>query len=281
MKNKRVMLSKALRINPVVVHRMLVDFIREEVHKVGFHKAVVGLSGGIDSSTVTALATQALGKENVLALLMPYATSSTESVTDAKEVVQQLGIRSVLIEITPMIDAYFKYLPEASALRRGNKMARERMSILYDFSAKEQALVLGTSNKTELLLGYGTQYGDMASAINPIGDLYKTQLRQLAQHLKIPTRIQKKVPTADLWAGQSDEAELGFTYLKVDTLLYYWIDERRSVSELLEMGFDKKFLELVQRKIQNSQFKRRLPVIAKLSQRTIDRDFRYGRDWGR
>lgn len=281
MKKTHTSLSECLAIHPQLVRQILVDFIRDEVNKVGFKKAVIGLSGGIDSSAVTYLAAQALGKVNVLAVLMPYATSSEDSVTDAKDVVKRLGIRSILIEITPMIDSYFKMFPDSSPGRRGNKMARERMTILYDLSAKENALVLGTSNKTELLLGYGTLYGDMASAINPIGDLYKTQLRQLARHLKLPKTILDKIPTADLWAGQSDEAELGFTYSNVDHLLIHMVDERRGMLELMELGFEKKFIELVQKKIQSSQYKRRLPVIAKVSQRTIDRDFRYGRDWGR
>lgn len=281
MKNKRTNLSDPLAINPKLVRDILVEFIANEVHKVGFKKGVVGLSGGIDSAVVATLAAAALGKENVIAVLMPYATSSEASVADAMQAVHRLGIRSMVIEITPMVDAYFKYFRDASHVRRGNKMSRERMSILYDISAKENALVLGTSNKTELLLGYGTLYGDMASAINPIGDLYKTQLRQLAKFLKLPKTIQAKPPSGDLWVGQTDEGELGFTYKDVDTLLYYLIDERRTPSELIDLGFDKKFIALIQKKVQSSQYKRRLPVIAKLSQRTIDREFRYGRDWGR
>jgi len=160
-------------------------------------------------------------------------------------------------------------------------MARERMSILYDLSAKEQALVLGTSNKTELLLGYGTQFGDLASAINPIGDLYKTQVRQLSKHLKLPKSIIDKAPTADLWVGQSDEVELGYTYEYIDQVLYYLIDERRTREEMVELGFDPIKLDKIHKQVQNSQFKRRLPIISKLSLRTIERDFRYARDWGK
>lgn len=213
--------------------------------------------------------------------MMPYKTSSRESLKDAEKIVKNLGIRSLKIDITPMIDAYFKSFPEADNMRRGNKMARERMTILYDLSAKENTLVLGTSNKTELLLGYGTLYGDMASAINPIGDLYKTQVRQLAKDLGVPKEIVDKKPSADLWLGQSDEEELGFTYEEVDRLLYYLVDKRYTDKELIKLGFDKDFIKKVIKKIQASQFKRKLPIIAKISERTIDRDFRYARDWGK
>jgi NAD+ synthase len=159
-------------------------------------------------------------------------------------------------------------------------MARERMTILYDQSSAWRGLVIGTSNKTELLLGYGTIYGDMASAINPIGDLYKTQVWQLADALGVPTAIVQKAPSADLWEGQSDETELGFQYRMIDQLLYYVVDHRYSVAELKQLGFDEAFVDAILRRIRDNQYKRRLPVIAKLSSRTIDRDFRYPRDWG-
>jgi NAD+ synthase len=160
-------------------------------------------------------------------------------------------------------------------------MARERMTILYDHSAEREALVLGTSNKTELLLGYGTLHGDMASAINPLGDLYKTQVWGLARHLELPEAIVDKAPSADLWSGQTDEEELGFGYDEVDRLLYRMVDERTAADELIEAGFDQEFVRRIGQMVQGSQFKRRLPVIAKLSTRTIDMDFRYARDWGR
>ncbi|MBI4641402.1 MAG: NAD+ synthase [Candidatus Tectomicrobia bacterium] len=272
---------QGLQINPRLVEKLLVNFIDNEVTKMGFHKVVVGLSGGIDSSLSAYLAATALGTKNVLGVMMPYKTSSPESVEHAQRVVESLGIRSLVVDITPMIDAYFEKFPEADHVRRGNKMARERMTILHDQSAHEKALVLGTSNKTELLLGYGTLYGDMASAVNPIGDLYKTQVRQLARYIGVPEAIILKKPSADLWFGQSDEDELGFTYEEVDALLFLLIDKRYAFEEVIEAGFKEEFVKKVYQRVQNSQFKRRLPVIAKVSSRTIDRDFRYSRDWGR
>ena len=200
---------------------------------------------------------------------------------DARALAEVTGIGTETVEITAQIDAYFEAYPEAGRLRRGNKMARERMTILYDHSAEREALVLGTSNKTELLLGYGTLHGDMASAINPLGDLYKTQVWGLARHLELPEAIVDKAPSADLWSGQTDEEELGFGYDEVDRLLYRMVDERTAADELIEAGFDQEFVRRIGQMVQGSQFKRRLPVIAKLSTRTIDMDFRYARDWGR
>jgi NAD+ synthase len=269
-----------LQINPELVRGILLGFIRNEVRKVGFARVVLGLSGGVDSSLVASLAAEALGRENVLALVMPYKTSDPKSRGDALQVIQQLGIRHLEIDITPQIDAYFNRFPDADQKQRGNKMARERMTILYDQSWAWQALVIGTSNKTELLLGYGTIYGDMASAINPIGDLYKTQVWQLADGVGVPTAIVQKAPSADLWSGQSDETELGFQYRMVDQLLYYLVDRRYTVAELQQRGFDPAFIDDIIRRVRDNQYKRRLPVIAKLSSRTIDREFRYPRDWG-
>ena len=270
-----------LAVNTTLLRRILTGFIREEIHKVGFTRGVVGLSGGLDSSVVTFLAAEALGPDNVYACILPYKTSSRESELHAKMVVKQLGIQSTVIDITPMVDAYLHLFPHADPVRRGNKMARERMTILYDHSAAISGLVLGTSNKTELLLGYGTIFGDMASALNPLGDIYKTQVWQLAEAMGVPSVIIEKKPSADLWAGQTDEQELGFTYREVDRLLYYMVDLRCSRKELIARGFAPSFIDLIYGKVQNSHFKRRLPVIAKVSNRTIDRDFRYSRDWGR
>jgi NAD+ synthase len=267
--------------NYALVERILVDFVRKEVTKVGLEHVVLGLSGGVDSSVSAAIAARALGPSAVLGVMMPYRTSSTESLSDAIAVARATGIETVTSEITAQIDAYFAQQPDASPLRRGNKMARERMTILYDYSAERAALVLGTSNKTELLLGYGTLHGDMASALNPIGDLYKTQVWGMAEHLDLPESVVKKAPSADLWVGQTDEQELGFGYREVDALLYWMVDERYTDTELLDEGFEAGFVERVRAMVQRSQFKRRLPVIAKVSPRTIDADFRYSRDWGR
>jgi NAD+ synthase len=269
-----------MKLNCELTARVLENFIRDELSKAGFSRVVVGLSGGIDSAVSCFLATRALGSENVRALMMPYKTSSQESLIDAKAVVKQLRIKSEVVEITPLVDGYFSSQPEANYVRRGNAMARARMIILFDKSVEHCALVLGTSNKTELLLGYGTLYGDMASAINPIGDLYKTDVFQLAGHLELPEAIIKKKPTADLWAGQSDEAELGFTYAEVDELLYELIDNRVSRERLIQQGFREEFVQKVIGKIQSSQFKRRGPVICKVSPRAITHDFHYLRDWG-
>ena len=269
-----------LAINAELVKGILVGFIRNEVRKVGFERVVLGLSGGVDSSLVATLATEALGPDNVLALVMPYKTSDKKSRSDALQVIRQLGIHHLEVDITPQIDAYFERFPDADQKRRGNKMARERKSIEYDHSSAWRALVLGTSNKTELLLGYGTIFGDLASAINPLGDLYKTQVWQLADAVGVPTAIVQKAPSADLWAGQSDEAELGFQYRMVDQLLYYLVDRRYSVEELTRLGFEPAFIDDIIRRVRDNQYKRRLPIIAKLSSRTIDREFRYPRDWG-
>jgi NAD+ synthase len=234
----------------------------------------------VDSSTSAFLAERALGKENVRGIIMPYRTSNPDSTHHAKQVVAMTGIQSETVEITPMVDAYFEQVPNADNRRRGNVMARQRMIVLYDKSAELDALVLGTSNKTEFLLGYTTLWGDMACAVNPLGDLYKTQVWQLAEYLGVPKEIVGKPPSADLWAGQTDEDELGFTYREVDRLLYFMVDKRYTISELIEEGYEDPFIRKVFSIIQRTQYKRRLPVIAKLSHRTIDRDFRYPRDWG-
>ncbi|MDQ6885385.1 MAG: NAD+ synthase [Candidatus Dormibacteraeota bacterium] len=269
-----------LAINGELVRRILVGFIRNEVRKVGFERVVLGLSGGVDSSLVATLASEALGPANVKALIMPYRSSDPKSRSDALGVIAQLGIESLEVDISPEIEAYYERFPDADHKRRGNKMARERMTILYDQSWAWRALVIGTSNKTELLLGYGTIYGDMASAINPIGDLYKTQVWQLADSVGVPTAIVQKVPSADLWEGQSDETELGFAYRLIDQLLYFLVERRYTMEELKAEGFEEAFINDIVRRVRDNQYKRRLPVIAKLSSRTIDREFRYPRDWG-
>ncbi|MEN6405504.1 MAG: NAD+ synthase [Thermoguttaceae bacterium] len=272
--------KNCLNINPELVAEILCRFIRQEIRRAGFQRAVVGLSGGIDSTVVTFLCAKSLGPENVLAVTMPYKTSSEATRRDSRAVVDQLGVQTIDVPITGAIDAYFSQFPDASQLRRANKCARERMTVLYDQSASFGALVAGTSNKSELLLGYGTQFGDMASAINPVGDLYKTQLYALAAQLGVPDSILHKEPTGDLWIGQTDEGELGFTYAEVDRLLALMVDRRWRRAELLEAGFAAEFVDRVATMIRRNHYKRRMPVIAKLSTRTMDRDFRYARDWG-
>lgn len=253
-----------LSIDVNKVKERLVKFIKQQIHSRGFSRGILGLSGGLDSSVVACLTTLALGKKNVWAIILPYKKSHSQSLEHASLVVNNLGINSLKIDITPMIETYFKNFPQADNIRRGNKMARERMSILYDLSVKYQALVVGTSNKSELLLGYGTVYGDMACAINPLGCLYKTQVRQLAKGLDIPESIVNKPPTADLWPGQEDEKELGFTYEEVDKLLYLMFDKKVSEKELVKRGFKKDFIKTVSEKIRSCQYKRALPIIAKL-----------------
>jgi NAD+ synthase len=272
--------KSGLDLDVKVVNDILVQFLRDETNNAGFHRGVIGLSGGVDSAVSTALTAEALGKDETIAVLMPYRTSNPKSVEDAKNVVIQLGIRSEVVDISEMVDAYCAVHQITDRVRRGNVMARMRMIVLYDFSAREQALVIGTSNKTEIMVGYGTLFGDTASAINPIGDLYKSQIWQLARHLALPSNIVDKVPSADLWEGQSDEAELGCTYPQLDALLYHLVDERRNDDELKALGYDPAFVDRVKSLIRRNQFKRRLPLIAKISYRTVNVDFRYVRDWG-
>jgi len=268
-----------MKINCAFVEKILTTFIKEELSKFGYKKGILGLSGGLDSSICAFLASKALGPQNVIALIMPYRDTFPEDVKDAQEIGSLLGIQSRIIDISPMVDAYFSNFPTQNRILQGNKMARERMSILYDFSARERALVLGTSNKTELLIGYGTIHGDMASAINPLGDLYKTQIRQLGEHLGVPGKISKKVPTAGLWAGQTDEGEIGLSYAEIDQILYHLVDERQSKKELISSGFKKEAVEKIISLIKNSEFKRKLPPIVKISSRTVGHDFLYPYDW--
>ena len=272
--------SNPLLLNIPQTLKVMDIFLREEMQRTGFSKAVIGLSGGIDSALSAYLAVRALGKENVHCVMMPYKTSSPESLSDAKEIIKELGVSSEVVEITPMADGYFAMNPGMDKLQKGNVLARLRMIVLYDKSRSHNALVIGTSNKTEWLLGYTTQFGDSASAINPIGDLYKTQVRQLSEALNIPKRVLEKAPSADLWSGQTDEAEMGITYNEVDLLLYYMIDCRESDEELLAHGYTKEYITKIKGMIRRSQFKRMPPVIAKISPRTVNIDFRYPRDWG-
>lgn len=242
----------------------LIHFIKEETEKRGFSNLVVGLSGGIDSALSAVLAVKAIGKDRLYAFSLPYKTSSKESIEDAKLVADKFGINLQVIEITPFVDPFIEKLGVDDRVRKGNIMARVRMITLFDMSSKYRALVLGTSNKTEILLGYGTVCGDIASAINPLGDLYKTDVWGLSKYLGIPDRLIEKKPTADLWSGQTDEGELGFTYLEVDKLLHQMIDRKLPKDELVKIGFKEEFILQVQERVEKNKFKSELPKIAKI-----------------
>ncbi len=272
--------NEPLRLNEQHAIQVLTRFLHDEVTRTGFSKAVLGLSGGVDSALSTYLTVKTLGKENVHVILMPYKTSAMASAGDALEVVRDLGISYELAEITAMADAFFDVHAEMDHVRKGNVMARLRMITLYDRSQRDRSLVIGTSNKTESLLGYTTLFGDNASAINPLGDLYKTQVWQLAEAVGVPRAIIDKAPSADLWEGQTDETEMGLHYREVDKLLYRMVDLRENDEQLFKHGFGLDLIEKVRKMIMRSQFKRRPPLIAKIGSRTINVDFRYPRDWG-
>jgi len=276
--NHAIDVAERLTINTGLARKIIVRFIRDAVTKVGFEHAVIGLSGGIDSALSAFLAVEALGKANVVGVRMPYRTSSEGSLSDAQKVIDQLGIESMTIPITPMAEPLIERFPEMSQLRKGNIMARQRMIVLYDQSLARQALVIGTSNKTEALLGYTTLYGDSAAALQPIEDLYKTQIRQLSREIGIPQSVLDKPPSADLWIGQTDEDELGYTYEQVDKVLYLLVEGRYTVDEAAAQGFDHAFVANVWRKVQRNHYKRTMPNVAKLSKRSIGHDFLYLRD---
>lgn len=267
-----------LRIDEALVRKMLVGFLRDETLKTGATRVVLGVSGGVDSAVVAALAAEALGPANVLGLFTPYRASAGRSRDDAFAVARVFGIRLEEVPITAQVDAYFSGLADVDRVRMGNKMARERKSIEYDRSWPD-GLVLGTSNKTELLLGYGTQFGDLACALNPVGDLYKTQLRELAAHVGVPRPVIDKAPSADLWEGQTDEGELGFTYEQADVILYHLVDRRVRAADLVAAGFDAALIAKIRERMRRNHFKRVMPLIAKVSLRTVGHDFLYPRDW--
>jgi NAD+ synthase len=269
-----------LWINTQLAGDILRRFLKAEIERAGLQRAVVGLSGGIDSALVCLLAAEALSPKNVLAVCMPYATSAPESLEHAELLIRQSGVNSRTLPITAMVDPLLAGIPADERVRRGNIMARMRMLVLYDQSAEFGALVIGTGNKTEILLGYTTLFGDSACALNPIGDLYKTQVRQLAAAVGVPQVIIDKPPSADLWEGQTDEGELGWTYEKVDRLLYLMVDERYALEDCVEAGFDPLMVKAVAERVRRNQYKRLPPIIAKLSNRTIGYDFLYPRDWG-
>jgi len=258
-----------------MISDFLTKFLKNEVEKTGLERVVVGLSGGIDSAVVAVLAHRAFG-DALLCVKMPSHYSSQNSLDDADALCERFEMRSETHSIAPMLSAYEH--AGMDNLRIGNFSARMRMATLFDISAREKALVLGTSNKSELMLGYGTLFGDLASALNPIGDLYKTEIFELAGHLDVPESIIAKPPSADLWAGQSDEAELGYSYAQIDAVLKRYVEERASREELMGEGYDTELVDLVIARIYRNQFKRKMPVIAKLTSRTINHDFNYPRD---
>ncbi len=290
-------LPDELAIDTDVARRVIAEFIRGQLRQAGFERVLVGLSGGIDSALVATLVAEAIGSDRLLCLMLPYRTSSPSSQIDAQAVVGKLGCRAELVEISPMVDAYFgrSEVPgsepsemaepgaagpeglEASPVRRGNFMARMRMTVLYDRSVTWAGLVVGTGNKTESLIGYSTIFGDSASAFNPIGDLYKSQVRQLAVAVGVPESIVRKAPSADLWPGQTDEAEAGFSYPELDRLLFWLVDRRRSPNDLEAMGFDRDRVAWAIRAIAGSEYKRQVPPIAKLGPRTAGVDYLYPR----
>jgi NAD+ synthase len=286
-------LPAELGIDTDAARQLVGGFIRGQLRQAGFERALLGLSGGIDSALVAYLVAEAIGSERLLCVLMPYRTSSPASRADAEEVVARLGCASRLVDISPIVDGYFGSPggdgtaaapgaggPEAfdaSPLRRGNFMARARMMVLYDTSVTWGGLVVGTGNKTESLIGYTTLYGDSACAFNPIGDLYKSQVRQLSLAMGVPDTILRKAPSADLWPGQTDEVEAGFTYHELDRLLYWMIDRRRGDDELVALGFDPPTIARVARLVAGSEFKRQVPPIAKLGPRTTGVDYLYPR----
>ena len=270
-------LPAELAIDTDIARRVIAEFIRGQLRQAGFERTVVGLSGGIDSALVAHLVAEAIGPDRLLSVLMPYRMSSPASRTDAETVVARLGCASEVVDISPMVDAFFATDPDASAIRRGNFMARQRMAVLYDRSVTFGGLVVGTGNKTESLIGYTTLFGDSACAFNPIGDLYKSQVRQLAAAVGVPEAIIRKAPSADLWPGQTDETESGISYPELDRLLFWRIDKRRSVDEVVGLGFDRALVERIDRLVAGSEFKRQVPPVAKLGPRTAGVDYLYPR----
>jgi NAD+ synthase len=272
-------LKTKLRLNTDLATRALTSFVRDAVESAASQGVVVGLSGGIDSALAAALATRALGADRVHAFFLPYRTSNPDSSTDAHRVAQTLGIALRTIDISASIDAYFEaHEQDADAVRRGNKMARERMSILFDQAKRLGCLVLGTSNKTEILLGYSTIFGDNASSLNPLGDLYKQQVWQLSRHLGLPDEVVAKAPSADLWPGQTDESDFGFDYATADEILYLMFDSGLTGPEIVEQGYASEVVRRIERMERANRFKRRLMLIARLSGSAINLDREIPRD---
>lgn len=245
-------------------------FLQKVIASSGRDGFVVGVSGGIDSAVSAALAVRAVSAERVMGVSMPYRSSSKSSRTDAEALASHLGIEFLTIDISPMIDAYFPQMKRIDQLRAGNKMARERMSILFDLAQKRSRLVLGTGNRSEICLGYTTWYGDSACSVNPIGELYKHEIRRLAQELGVPGSIIEKPPSADLWANQTDEEEIGLSYDRLDNLLQQLVDMGvRSRSALEAKGFAAHEIDRVVSMVNQTYFKRQMPEVASLGRSAI------------
>ncbi len=278
MKTYREQVRERLILNGPLAVAALTSFIRDAVETSGMDGVVVGISGGVDSSLSAALAARALGPERVHGFLLPYRTSNPASEQDARAVAEHLALPHRKIDISPMVDAYFAMETDADPGRRGNKMARERMTILFDQAKKLNALVLGTSNKTEILLGYSTVFGDNASSLNPLGDLYKAQVWQLSREVGLPAQVIEKAPSADLWPGQTDEGDLGVDYGTADEVLHLLFDEGLRPDEVVERGYEERAVQRIVSLEQRFRFKRRLMLIARLSGSAVNLDQEIPRD---
>ncbi len=250
-----------LELDPATAIETLSRFLREEVRGAGFDRAVVGLSGGVDSALVAALAARALGAERILALLLPWRGSSPDSLTDAEEVAERIGVTTRKIDISPAVDVFSETLETPDALRLGNVMARCRMICIFDVAAEIRALPLGTSNRSELLMGYGTLHGDLASAVNPLAGLYKQQVYALARRLELPERVIAKAPSADLEAGQTDESDLGWEYRTIDRVLVRAVDLGWPAERIVADGFDPATVRGILERMAAQRFKGRLPIV--------------------
>jgi len=248
-----------LSIDAGAVAEELRQFISRRVKRAGAQGVVLGLSGGLDSSTAAFLAVEALGRERVWPFLLPYRTSSAPTIEDAELVAKELALDAQVIDVTRQIDAYFETIGERTPLRVGNKVARERMSILYDHAKAKGGVVLGSGNRTERLLGYTTLWGDMACDLAPLGGLFKTQARALARAIGVPDRIVRKTPTADLWPGQTDEGELGISYETADAVLHLLVDRHLGERQIVALGYHQSDVARVRRLLRSSAHKRRLP----------------------
>jgi len=269
-------------LNAPLTVEALTFFIRRAVERGGFQGVVLGLSGGIDSALAAAIAVKALGPKQVTGLILPYRTSSPASLRDARAVARALRITTHTLDISAAVDGAAEHLmlnrDTAYRARLGNIMARMRMIALFDFSFHTRTLVLGTSNKSEIALGYATLFGDSASAINPLGDLYKSDVYTLARHVGLPKAVLEKAPSADLWEGQTDEEEIGFRYADLDPVLYHLLDLRVPPETLSTAGADERLVSFASKKILTMHYKRKIPIIAKIERRTFGVDVLYAKD---